>query len=349
MKDLKLHNSEVAYVAYTGKAALNLTLKKCPTKTIHSIVYELKIVTKTDDRGKPILVNGKKAQVAVFKKRETISEFIKLIVIDEGSMINKKMGEELLSFGVPIVILGDINQLKPIYGESYFLRNPDVILTEILRQRKDDPIIQLTQMVLYDKPISYGTYGPLCHVIPKSELSDNDLKRADIVICGRNKTRSTINSHMRETIYGRQPNTLVIGDKIICRRNNWAISITDEISLINGLIGYVTNVHSETFNAKQKSIDIDFRPDFIDTEFLDIKIDLNYLYGDNLSKSTGFDFKKTDTNLIEYGNAITCHLAQGSQYNSVVVYNEYMGSKEDYKRWLYTAISRAETELLLVM
>jgi exodeoxyribonuclease-5 len=349
MPHLGLNVNEIAYVAYTGKAALNLTLKSCPTKTIHSIVYALKVMDKIDNRGVPILKNGERVRVSVFVKRPVLDSSIKVIVIDEGSMINHKMGEELLSFGVPIVILGDINQLKPIYGDSFFLRTPDVILTEILRQRKDDPIVQLCQMVLNNHPISIGSYGEMCHVISKEYISDRMLMQSDIIICGKNKTRSEINAHVRENIYGREPNTLVVGDKIICRRNNWDISINEHVSLINGLIGYVTEIHTETYNDRQQSIDIDFKPDFTDVEFTDIKVDLNYLRGNIVEKLDKMAFKKTDMNLIEYGNAITCHLAQGSQYNSVFIYNEYMGSKDDYKRWLYTAISRAETKLILAM
>ena len=346
MKELDIDPKQVVYAAYTGKAALNLTLKKCPTKTIHSIIYRLEFVDKLDSRGKPMIVKGKIAKIARFRKRYELDEGLRAIVIDEGSTINEKMGKELLSFGIPLIILGDIDQLKPIYGESFFLRDPDVILTEILRQKEDDPIIQLSQTILHELPIAYGQHGPNCFVIKKEDITDAMLQTADIVICGKNKTRAEINAHIRENIYGRAPKTLVLGDKIICRQNNWGITITKDISLINGLVGFVTSIHSETYNKKEQSIEIDFRPDFTDIEFKDIKIDLNFLYG-NTNKDSILNFKKTDMNLFEYGNAITCHLAQGSQYGNVLVYSERMGS--DYKRWLHTAVSRAEWGLTLAL
>jgi exodeoxyribonuclease-5 len=55
----------------------------------------------------------------------------------------------------------------------------------------------------------------------------------------------------------------------------------------------------------------------------------------------------TYANKFEYGYAITCHLSQGSQYNKVLVYNEYMGDREYYSKWLYTAITRAIDKLVV--
>ena len=347
IRELRLDQDAVAYVAYTGKAALNLILKDCPTKTIHSLLYELRFEDKLDENDEPIVRKGKVVRTAVFKKRKFIDPGIELIVIDEGSMINKKMGEELLSFDIPIFILGDIDQLKPIFGESFFLQSPDVILTEILRQRADDPIIKLSQLILNNKNIPMGQLGPRCNIIRKESLTNEMLMDADIIICGKNATRAQINTHIRERIYGRKAKTLVVGDKIIVRRNNWAIIIDENISLINGLIGYVTHIHTETHNTKQRSIEIDFRPDFTDMEFYNIKIDLAFLYGEK--EIERFGFMKSELNLIEYGNAITCHVAQGSEYDSVLIYDEPMGTYENHKRWRHTAVSRAKKNLIFAV
>ena len=44
-----------------------------------------------------------------------------------------------------------------------------------------------------------------------------------------------------------------------------------------------------------------------------------------------------------WGYAITCHKAQGSQWENVIVYDDGLGrTAEDRARWLYTAITRAE-------
>ena len=44
----------------------------------------------------------------------------KLIVIDECSMVDAELGRDLMSFGVPLLVLGDPAQLPPIQGGGFF-------------------------------------------------------------------------------------------------------------------------------------------------------------------------------------------------------------------------------------
>jgi exodeoxyribonuclease-5 len=53
--------------------------------------------------------------------------------------------------------------------------------------------------------------------------------------------------------------------------------------------------------------------------------------------------------LFEYGYSITCHLAQGSQYNTVIVKYEPVGGMRHRQRWLYTAVTRAINKLTLII
>jgi exodeoxyribonuclease-5 len=50
-----------------------------------------------------------------------------------------------------------------------------------------------------------------------------------------------------------------------------------------------------------------------------------------------------------WGYAITCHKAQGSQWENVVVYDDGLArTAADRARWLYTAITRAERGLVIL-
>ena len=42
-----------------------------------------------------------------------------------------------------------------------------------------------------------------------------------------------------------------------------------------------------------------------------------------------------------WGYAITCHKAQGSQWDNVLVMDESSVFREDRNKWLYTAVTRA--------
>ncbi len=69
----------------------------------------------------------------------------KLIVIDECSMVDAELARDLMSFGVPLLVLGDPAQLPPIQGGGFFTdAEPDAMLTEVHRQAQDDPIVRLS-------------------------------------------------------------------------------------------------------------------------------------------------------------------------------------------------------------
>jgi hypothetical protein len=54
--------------------------------------------------------------------------------------------------------------------------------------------------------------------------------------------------------------------------------------------------------------------------------------------------------VFEFGNAISVHKSQASSFKIVCLYNErnQYQSDEDYARWLYTGITRAEQYLVIV-
>ena len=50
-----------------------------------------------------------------------------------------------------------------------------------------------------------------------------------------------------------------------------------------------------------------------------------------------------------YAYGITCHKAQGSEWDKVLVFEEkFPFDPEEHKRWLYTAITRAKEKLVIV-
>ena len=345
--DLKLNN--VLFVAYTGKATLELSLKKCFAKTIHSAFYDYEEVVKTDEHGKIIYELGLPVKRKQFVKKQYLDPKVKIIVVDEASMIPYKMREDILSFNIPVIALGDLDQLPPIYGNPAFLKEPDVILKEIMRQNKDNPIIYLSDLARKNKYIHHGKYGNNCYVIKKDEITNNMLKNVDMVICGKNRTRHELNSHIREYIYKHKTNLPSKGDKIICRRNNWNESIDNgKYPLINGMIGFITDdVSMDKYDYSNNTVSINFRPEFSKNKYFDdLPIDYSYLNDDSQNKNQLTKYRYSSGEKFEYGYAITGHLSQGSQYGSILVYNEYLGGNI-YNKWLYTVLTRPTDFLIL--
>ena len=53
--------------------------------------------------------------------------------------------------------------------------------------------------------------------------------------------------------------------------------------------------------------------------------------------------------LFDFGYALTVHKAQGSQAKRVILFEERFSQMTDdeWRRWLYTAVTRAEEELFI--
>lgn len=349
MDQLRFSDDEVIFIAYVGKAALALRLSGVNGRTVHSVIYRIEVIHEEDEDGNKLYRGGLPVYKKIFVKVNELPSNIKLIVVDEGGMIPEVMGMDILSFGVPVLVLGDKNQLPPVMGKPIFLTNPDAFLTEIMRQEKDSPIIYLSQLAMYGVDIPYGDYGEVCSVIKPHELTDKDLEEYSMIICGTNKMRDTINRYTRKNIFGITSNTISIGDKLICRKNCWDILLGDtDIALTNGMVGYVIGIDRNT-RRKATLMQIDFKPDFTSEYFPNLPIDCKYPFLDYADRK-GINTMYDNDIVFEFGYCITCHLAQGSQADSVLVYDDMRGNTMSnyYKKWLYTAITRAKKRLKIV-
>src|SRR4029077_11072519 len=84
----------------------------------------------------------------------------RLIVIDECSMVDAEIGRDLMSFGVPVLVLGAPAQLPPIQGGGFFTEvEADAMLTEVHRQAEDNPIIRLSMAIRAGHDLEPGRYG----------------------------------------------------------------------------------------------------------------------------------------------------------------------------------------------
>ena len=345
--ELKMEN--VLFVAFMGKAAVQMARTGLPAKTIHSAIYDYVESIARDEDGKMIIkANGKPKIIHRFELKDHLSKKIKLIVVDEGSMVDPNIGRDLLSFNIPVVVLGDLNQLPPVFGDPFFLKEPDIILKQIMRQAENDPIVWLANQVLDGNELKPGVYGNSA-VIRKSDITDFNLKKADMIITGTNKLRYNINQYMRESIKGiKKLEYPHVNEKVICKKNNWGQSIGDNIYLMNGLTGFVDTIYRESYN--KKSMKMDFRPDFSKKIFRGIEFDYKHMYSvpgtTNETDSNPYNFLYDK---FEYGYVITTHSSQGSSWENVLYFHEPFLSGDDNKKLLYTGITRASKSIVIVI
>lgn len=336
-KHCKGHLS-VAYCSYTGRAVQNLksrlTQEKAITSkdtisTIHGLIY----VPIEDSRG---VITG-------WTKKEEIEA--DLIIVDEASMIDENIMIDLSSYSIPIIAVGDHGQLPPIKGSFNLMESPNLKLEKIHRQASNNPIIDISIIARQTGLVPAKEYGS--HVIkydaqdPSSHEISAELLRNyspdTLVICGYNRTRNNINQFIRNSLgfETKEPQT---GDRVICLRNNHSKGI------YNGMLGTILDINHR--NALFYEVDI--KMDDSQREYS------GNIYAPQFGATEPTNFTKDrlkakDLDLFDFGYALTVHKAQGSQAHRVVLFEERFAKMDEnqWRRWLYTGITRAEEELFI--
>lgn len=325
----ELQNGLVAYMAFTGKAAKVMRQAGCRSAgTIHSTIYRTEFDVATGKVERHLLPPDTYNGTALF-------------VIDEVSMVNEELGRDLLSFGIPILVLGDPFQLPPVEGAGFFTAGkPSAMLTEVHRQARDSAIIRLATDIREGDFLLRPTSLPDLHITSKRDLDSSMVTEADAVIVGRNETRFNFNRRLRE-INGFTTDLPGEGETVICLRNDRDKAIS------NGELFRVTEVKKPvvgTLGRKARFTVVE--PDVEGRAPIPVTVREQFFQG----KGKELDWKaKRGTQEFDYGYALTCHKAQGSGWPRVCVFDESRAFRDDADRWLYTAATRASAHLTLVI
>lgn len=321
----------VLYACFTGKAALVLRKKGCEgASTIHSLIYKA-------------IQDERTGEVTFRLNPDSGAAFASLIVIDEVSMVGEELARDLLSYHRKVLVLGDPAQLPPVKGEGFFINGkPDVMLTEVHRQAQDNPIIRMSMDVREGRGLKPGQYGS--SVVARRASIDRDQMRdmvlgADQLLCGLNKTRQTFNQRIRDLkglsgVWAEWYPTE--GDRLVCLRNN------REKNLFNGGLWNATQVkyEDEIVTMRVESLD---EPE---SSPVDIAVPEQFFNGTDKDLDWR-ERRKWDE--FTFGWALTCHKAQGSQWDNVIVFDEGGAFREDAAKWTYTAITRAAEKVTVVV
>lgn len=328
----------VALAAYTGKAARVLAStagrwsalgSKDRVSTIHSLIY------RRGEQNPPI-----------WERRTELP--LDLLILDEGSMIPSDIWRDLLSFNIPIAVFGDHGQLSPIGDTAQLMEKPTALLNAIHRQAQDSPIIQLAH--------TWRLKGKLLQIQDnriKIFPSDNAEARVQLddllmswqpdtlFVTGYNKTRMGLNQAIRASQY-RSTAFPEAGDRVLCLQNDW------RLGLVNGMLGTLTQIDQlEESENDWRRLRGTVVPDDGDWQYE------GWIARRGFNEAAPARLTAVERieqgGLFDYGYALTVHKAQGSQARKVVVIAERTKhqSDDEWRRWLYTAITRAQEELIL--
>jgi ATP-dependent exoDNAse (exonuclease V) alpha subunit len=320
-------DGEVKFAAFTGKAASVMRGKGCRgASTIHSLIYRAR------ESGEEI--------PSFDLWDEAPASKAELIIIDECSMVDAELGRDLLSFGVPVLVLGDPAQLPPIQGGGFFTEaEPNAMLTEVHRQAQDDPIVRLSMEIRAGEYIEPGRYVET-EILRKNDLDPERVLEADQVLVGRNVTRRAYNARMRER-RGFTDEMPSAGDKLVCLRNN------RKKGLFNGGLWTVKERSGRKGSAKAGILTMRLLPDD-ETATRGIKVSVRAECFSGGIEQVDWPRRKPYDEF-DYGYVLTVHKAQGSQWNDVVLFDESFAFPDSGGRWLYTGVTRAAKKLTLVV
>lgn len=211
-----------------------------------------------------------------------------------------------------------------------------------------------------------------------STCYDRDGVESTIVICRSNKRANLYNKGIRNTILWRE-DELVPGDILMVAKNNyfWGNNCEGLDFIANGDLSVVRRVRhvQEMYGFRFADVLLSF-PDYQDVE-IEAKVLLDTLHSDSpsltkdqsdrLFHAVWEDYQDVTVKRermkkiksdpwynalqVKYAYAVTCHKAQGGQWNHVFVDQGYLSEDMlslDYYRWLYTAFTRAIGTLYLV-
>lgn len=371
---LDLPLEQVIFVAPTNKAALVVQRRldeaglKANARTVHKTYYNkmerhcdncpLKASLKNICHG----VSGSNACGCFldFHAKLSADPNARLVICDESSMINREVYDDLIAScnnSIRILFVGDHGQLEPVednpqavklFGKFDLMKNTDFVLEEIQRQAKGSAILKLAYQARNFGKVEYGDYGPgVRKVSPTSGQLDFDFRAPNIIgityfsnVDETNRYHkgrisvAHLNDMWRRNL-GIQTEKPVVGDRVVCR------DFIKSASIAKGTLGSILNLNY----VSQES--------YLATILMDDGREYEGLISSEQFGNNKQIWGRTHLDKWDYGYGLTCHTAQGSEFDSVVVFEPSLSfikwlGVESYSRWLYTAITRAKHNLLLV-
>jgi exodeoxyribonuclease-5 len=289
--------------AFTGKAASVLRKRvNVNVTTLHSAIYNFQGLV--DDEFDP-----EKKNPIFSPKGDPLPGHI--ILVDEASMIGGRNARDLLDTGARIIASGDPGQLPPV-RDSQFFTEADWELTQVHRQAWDSPIIRQAHNVRTNG--RYEEDGDAFRVI--SFAGPEELLGHEIILCWRNKTRKKLNVRKRQLMH-LPADRLVAGEPLMCLKNDHRLGV------YNGAVYTVSGRgdDGELF-LREGERDI-VVPRAVIEDF-----------------DSAFDVLRYDNDYLPFAPAYasTVHKAQGSEYESVLLFDE---CTDDWRAFTYTGLTRA--------
>jgi exodeoxyribonuclease V len=301
------------------------------------------------------VVDPQTEELLGWKERLDLDRAYGLICLDEGSMISDRMLGILQARGVPVLAVGDHGQLSPVKDSGSLMQNPMLRLEQIHRQLEGSSIIALAHHVRGGGRLrDFKGWDENCVLRSRSEEEAvvretlAEPSRLDVTfIAWANKTRVRINRLARQLQGYEGPP--VPGEPIVALHNYG--------NVCNGMRGLLAQ--PSFFDERRDWIlhaNVEFPDDMMAGDWHEMNAyQFNRVYPfANLDELRQIGIPAETISgggrLFDFGYCLTCHKAQGSQFSHavVIVDRAERPSEDDWRRWIYTSATRAQTKLTII-
>lgn len=364
ISELLSEKKKVVVLTPTGKAStvlrrklMGLGITPDYIGTIHGFLYapildEDQRLIAWSRRGRRFRWDGLKFRNE--NPKDTAFPYLDLVVVDEASMLDERLEDDIMQMGVPVLAVGDHGQLPPVHGRNTWMQRPMARLERIHRQAADNPILALATFVREESRLppkdgleecGVGYCRNLAELEPRLLDTYARVSPAETAMLGyTNQLRNQMNSAVHEHLFGSlEPRD---GSQVICLKNNKP--------LINGMRGFVRG------DVKKDNIWYRLRVEVPDDNLVFEGAALAAQFGHTqtfgsreglteICKKLSLRVRDISQlgELFDFGYALTVHKSQGSEFREVFLLLERSRPK-DYARWLYTAITRASQQITIV-
>jgi exodeoxyribonuclease-5 len=338
---MALPDLRIAFMSLTGKA-VNVMKRKLGEYGSVSTIHAFQYFPIIDEKTQTILgwEHRGMAEDGAFVNEGQIP-FVDLIVIDEASMVSGSVLSDLKAYERPILGIGDHGQLPSVGDSAGLMDDPDLKLEKIHRQAEDNPILKVATIARRRGYLATKDHAAKVRVLDQNNIPPEVEKifltpdPDTLVITGSNVQRVGINQRILSGI-GRKPHETDRpheGDRVLCLKN-------DRVSgLFNGAQATVKEIKNEYANWMEVVLDVDGFPKPIECKMA--------YWAFNAPKPVQPQDRPPGIPF-DYGYCLTCHKAQGSESKRVVVVGSGFGDNDMRRRWLYTAVTRAQEELYVL-
>lgn len=342
---------EVMYLSLDQKQVLELAYKRYHAYYLNNIIYTY--IREVDFDTLPVF-NPKskvvKSKIVKKIKKKLPDEKYRLMIVYDSVLLNKETLEDLMSFGLPIILIRD-PFLLPVKDTYTYTREADIRLTEIDPLQVNKPLIHFAHQLLNDEKISIGGYDAV-NIISKKNLNLYNFKSADMMISLTEETANDINNVYRDKVLHISDGRNVPNERMIAMNTIYTEKLVNEdekhvkVFLTKGTVGTLSKCPRHAIGTRY--IPVDFKPDFYHDSFEEMYIDRYYLNG--VENTSSRQQVPDEILYLKYAYALPVGLARLSHWDKVVLMVDYPDvDSEVYRSMIYTAVTRCTQSLTIVV